>query len=211
MSTPSRRLPFSGPPSRQPGQGDVDLEPVSGDIQLTGPKLTSLRRLVGRARATRRERERIYTPGERAPVSGVYDVVDEQGGYLRAQITCHEGVAFPYTNSAAARELDEPIERPDGTAKRYSHHFGYRLAYEALHLATPRPRDETIYEPGQVVPISGVYNVVGLDGEYLLHQRACVHDKGKRNPEVFPVTEELEPGTYGYRLEYEAEHLSSAR
>lgn len=59
-----------------------------------------------------------------------------------------------------------------------------------------------------MVPTSGIYNVVDLDGEYLLHQRACVHDKGKKNPETFPVAAELEPGTYGYRLEYEAEHLS---
>ncbi len=209
MISPNHRLPFSGPPSRQPGHGEAQLESVSGDIQLTGPRVPSLRRLVGRARATRRQRERLYERGEEVPVSGVYDLVDEEGDYLNSQITCHEHETFPITKSHFARELDELVLGPDGEVTDVIHHFRYRLAYEALHLRPLRILDETIYEPGDRVPISGIYNVVALDGEYLLHQRACIHDKGKENPETFPEVEGLDEGSYGFRLEYEAEHLSS--
>lgn len=214
MSEPGRRrLPFTGPPSRQPGQGDVELEPVAGDMQLGSPALSNLRR-AGRAKATEWERTHLFPPGARAPVSGVYDVVDDDGAYLEGQITCHEGTEFPVTQNKRARARDEQVEEANGrgvTRVRTVHHYGYRLAYEAVHLTPPVPKDEAIYLPGDLIPASGVYNVVDLNGMYLLHQRACVHnkvgDKAKRNR--FPETGEMEPGTYGYRLEYEAEHLSS--
>ncbi|HEY7456644.1 MAG TPA: hypothetical protein VH703_05155 [Solirubrobacterales bacterium] len=190
------QLPFSGPPSRLPGQSEVELEPVAGDIQLVTPSLLSKRRQVGTAKATERERRTLYRPRDRVPVSGVYDIVDIDGRYLGSQITCHEGREFPPTQSHFAREADVWAADEPGP------HYGYKLAYEALHLQPPPPRDRKIYRPGERVKTSAVYDVVDLDGEYLLHQRACV--EGER----FPQTEGPEPGSYGYRLEYPAKHLT---
>jgi hypothetical protein len=206
MSELLRRLQFTGPPSRAPGRGEVGLEPVSGDIQLKPPKQLQLR--AGKAKATERERQTLWEPTKQAPVSGVYDLVDDYGNYLGSQITCHEGDDFPVTQSSRARALDEVVVGADGK-KNTVHHYRYRLAHEAIHLGPPlSPVNETIYRPGEVIPTSGVYNVVDRDGEYLLHQRACIHNRSGpgKTPNKFPETEDS--NAYGYRLEYPAEHLS---
>lgn len=213
MSAERRRLPFTGSPSREPGQGEIELEAMAGDIQLTPPLLSRWRRRAGRARATQHRREALHKPTEKAPVSGVYDLVDDRGNYLSSQVTCHEGEDFPVTNNHFARELDELCEETDEKGRktqRIVHHYRYRLAYEALHLGPPPARDETIHLPGEVIPTSGVYDVVDLDGTYLLQQRACVHSKtgDPKTRSRFPETEGPEPGAYGYRLAYPAEHLS---
>jgi hypothetical protein len=184
-----RKLPFSGPPSRLPGEGPVELEPVAGDIQLAGLRHPGSKR-------PSRTVEGVFRPHEPVPVSGVYDIVDKGGNYLRSQVTCHQGSQFPPTKSHFALGADGR-----GTEEDESH-FGYRLAYEAVHLQRAARLDDTIRLPGERVPVSGVYDVVDMHGEYLLHQRACVEG------EVFPVSDVHDPDAYGYRLQYEAEHLS---
>jgi hypothetical protein len=220
MSELLRRLPFSVPASRTPGQGVVGLEPVSGDIQLRTPKLSRLLPSVGKHKASKQEREKLWEPTEKAPVSGVYDIVDEDGNYLHSQITCHEDEDFPATHSHYARELDELLEEKgdDGSGTgRIVHHYRYRLAYEATHLTQQEPdapqrapMGNRIYLPGEIVPTSGIYNVVDRKGRYLRHQRACVHSKigdvAKENR--FPETKGPKPGTYGYMLDYATKHLS---
>jgi hypothetical protein len=170
-------------PSRPPGQGPVRLEQLAGDMQMRIPKipgasrlrrLAPIEKLLGSAEPTEPEREPVYRPGDTVPASGVYNLVAEDGEYLRSQITCHEGAEFPPTQSHLARERDEPL---DGDVRP---HYGYRLAYVALHPAPARPRDEHVYRPGDVIPASGVYNVVDAEGESMLHQRACVHGKDHR-------------------------------
>jgi hypothetical protein len=184
---------------------------MAGDIQLARPRIPgtdrsgkrplptrrSAEESAGRSAASERQRRRIYHPNEPVPVSGVYDIVDEDGNYLGSQITCHQDRDFPPTQSRRAHKAHE---QP----------YGYRLAYEALHLQPPRPRDTTIHLPGETVRISGVYDVVSLSGEYLRHQRACVEARdGEAGEEhKFPETEGPEPGSYGYLLAYEAEHLT---
>lgn len=215
MSERSRRPRFTGVPSRQPGKDKVGLEPVSGDIQLRQPRLPQiLERKRGERKATAAQRSRLYHVGDEVPVSGIYDLVDEDGDYLGSQVTCHEGTSFPATRSRKAHEYDEPY---DG---RVRPHFRYRLAYEAEHLVRPpaepeppepsEPIDDRTYLPGETVQTSGVYNVVEREsGRYLGFQRACVKSKhgpsGKTN--VFPESEGAPPGSYGYRLEYPANLL----
>ena len=41
----------------------------------------------------------IYRPGQRVPVSGIYNVVDQYGNYAGRQDTCEEGETFPPTRS----------------------------------------------------------------------------------------------------------------
>lgn len=220
MTVPRRRpLAFSGPPSRMPDQGPVDVEPVAGDLQL-GSLLAP-----GSERST--EDKRIHEPNGPVPVSGVYDVVDEEGRYLRSQVTCHEGWKFPPSRNPLALEAEERArhewerrrESGDGDGDKPPYGYGYRLAYEAQHLQSPqRERSPVIYRPGDVVPVSGVYNVVDLDGEHLQCQRAFVKDTRERmsldgdplerKPHRFLETEGLGSIEYGYMLEYEAEHLS---
>jgi hypothetical protein len=210
--SPRRRPRFTGVPSRRPGEDEVGLEPLAGDIQLKQPKLAQIfgsRR--GERKATPAQRARLYHVGDEVPVSGVYDLVDEDGDHLGSQITCHEGSNFPATRSAKAHEYDEPYD------SRVRPHYRYRLAYEAEHLVPPPPQpeppeliDERIHLPGEIVEASGVYNVVdAANGGYLGFQRACVKSKhgpsGRTN--VFPESEGAAPGTYGYKLEYPAQSL----
>lgn len=215
-----RRLAFTGPPSRLPDQGPVDVEPVAGDLQLGSLRGPESKRL--------KEDKRIYVPNGPVPVSGVYDVVDEEGRYLRSQVTCHEGWKFPPSRNPLALEAEERArsdwerrrEAVDGGEDEPPHGYGYRLAYEAQHLQSQqRERSLVIYRPGDIVPASGVYNVVDLDGEYLQCQRAFVKDTRERRmsldgdplerkPHRFLETEGLGSIEYGYMLAYEAEHLS---
>jgi hypothetical protein len=55
----------------------------------------------------------IYRPGQRVPVSGIYNVVNAYGTYMGRQDTCEEGETFPPTIS--------PSE------------YGYVLAQETIH------------------------------------------------------------------------------
>jgi len=117
------------------------------------------------------------------PVSGVYDVLDENGNYLERQVTCHVDSSFP------------PGHRK-GLPRRYE------LAYRAIHLlpeeaTTPYP--SKIYLPGEKVRISGIYNVVDRDGHYLHHQRALIEDSETFDP--------LDDPAYGYMLAFRARHL----
>jgi hypothetical protein len=200
MASGRRPLGFTGSPSRLPDDA-VEVEPVAGDLQLTRPRRPGTERPAPKRRT-------LYAPYELVPFSGVYDVVDEEGNYLESQTTCHEGKRFPPSTNPKALEAlhrvhpdlssvadsdEQPPRRPFG--------YGYMLAYKALHLQ-PEEADRNIYRPKETVRRSGVYNVVGFDGEYLSCQRACV--KGER----FPLTKGLDPGTYGYQLEYEAQRLT---
>ena len=152
---------------------------------------------------------KLYRPHNKVPVSGVYNIVDEQGNYLNSQITCHAGKYFPATANPSVGKAVEHF-REAGAGKQ-GPPFGYRLVFEALHLYPP-PEDENpppgdedhaIHEPGDPVRVSGVYNVVALEGEgYLRHQRTCI--KGEK----FPPTVGPDPHAYGYVLEYRADHLS---
>lgn len=204
----SRRLAFTGPPSRLPGEGEMELEPVAGDIQLIRPKLPGSKPVPGPAMPEPDKRE-LHFPHTPVPVSGVYDLVDEAGTYLKAQATCHGGGAFPPSKNPealeaqrAARAAWEATPTTDRSEKK-PFGYGYRLAYEAIHLqAPPSAGDETIHRPGERVRASGVYNVVDWNGRYLQHQRACVAG------EKFPTTEGPDHDAYGYVLEYEAEHLT---
>ena len=56
---------------------------------------------------------------------------------------------------------------------------------------------QTIYRPGDIVPISGQYGVVNYAGQYVGREVTCV--KGHR----FPPTE---PGEYGYFLRDRTQH-----
>lgn len=191
-----RRLAFTGSPSRLPDQGQVEVESVAGDLQLTHLRTPGTERP---ASATKD----FFEPNDVVPVSGVYDVIDGRGRYLKSQVTCHEGWKFPPSRNHRAGSP-----------------YGYRLAYEAQHLQSPRKEpDRTIFRPGDIVPASGVYNVVDLEGGYLNCQRAFIENKRTRygsldgepleeKPHRFTETEGLDVADYGYMLEYKAAHLS---
>lgn len=190
-----------------PGEGGITLESTAGNAQLELP--SSVREFVEQ-RLTKEPphpepRAHAQAPGTRmgwpwgrsfevhgeVPASGVYDVVDDDDNYLDHQITCHAGDQFP---PATHEELLKRV----GAGS-----YHYRLAYEAAHLA-PDPGPEwysgTIFLPGQEVPVSGVYDVVDKDGNYLDRQRVWV--KGHDN---FGPTDDAE--AHGYMLAYAARHL----
>lgn len=150
---------------------------------------------------------KLFRPHNKVPVSGIYDIVDEQGNYLESQVTCHAGENFPPTANRRALDALERFRKAGAQGKApIGPPFGYRLAFEAAHLDhSPPPQDEdhAIHRPGETVQISGVYNVVDLKtGSYLRHQRTCIGDR------EFPATEGPDPDAYGYRLQHSAEHLS---
>ena len=55
----------------------------------------------------------IYRPGQRVPVSGIYNVVDASGNYTGRQDTCEEGDTFPPT--------------------KFANEYGYTLAQQTIH------------------------------------------------------------------------------
>ena len=185
-------------PGRIPGEGGIPLEPMAGNAQLGLP--SGARHLL---RSQRKEKQ--PSPGQRGwpwgelfdantevPASGVYNVVDREGRYLDHQTTCHQGDGFP------------PATHEELLRKAGGDRYRYELAYEAVHLAAedrPPPHPTTIYLPGEDVPISGVYNVVDREGNYLFHQRAWVKDHDEFGPTK-------DPAAHGYVLAYPAKHLS---
>lgn len=175
-------------PTRIPGQGGIELESTAGSIQLQPfelPHSGNEPKPGGRKRERSRGLGgRTFGPGEKVPVSGVYNVLDENGAYLERQITCHSGNQFP----------------PQG---KKGVHPQYELAYRAIHLAPtdePLPYPPNIYRPGETVPISGLYDVVDEEGRYVYYQRALVEDH-----DVFDPLED--PVAYGYVLAFPARHL----
>jgi hypothetical protein len=187
-------------PTRVPGEGGIELESTAGNLQLESSRVASLASRVSRAGKRGMSRKRRGTaaayephePGEEVPASGVYNVVDRDGNYLKHQITCHKGDPFP---PASHEEL---LRRASGAPYRYE------LAYEAVHLAPGEqlpPHPTTIFLPGEPVPISGVYNVVDRRGNYLSHQRAWVEKKDEFGPPN-------DSAGYGYVLAYAAKHLT---
>lgn len=212
--SPGDRSPGStGPrPTRIPGESDIELAAMAGDLQLAAPRRPGSPRRTGLRVATDEQRRRVYRPREDVPVSGVYDVVDQDGAYLDYQITCHAGGEFPPSRARRAHRRGRlwtggprPVE------------YGYRLAYEAAHLhpvgeeqAEPPAK---IFRPGEPVPVSGIYGVVDEDGAYLEHQRACVKHRHGEDPRararnVFPPLAASSPDAAGYVLQYAAEHLT---
>lgn len=175
-------------PTRIPGQGGIELESTAGGIQLQPLELPHL---GGEPHPgeTKPERSgaldgRTFGPGQEVPVSGVYNVLDENGAYLERQITCHSGNQFP----------------PQGER---GGHPQYELAYRAIHLAPedePLPYPPSIHLPGDTVPISGIYDVVDEKGRYVYYQRALVE-----NHDVFDPLDD--PVAYGYVLAFPARHL----
>lgn len=213
MSAGDRARGSASPrPTRIPGQGDIELATMAGDLQLTAPRRPGTPRPTGLRVATDEQRQRIYRPREAVPVSGVYDVVDQDGAYLDYQITCHVGSEFPPSRARRAHRRGRqwtggprPVE------------YGYRLAYEAAHLHPAGEREDEptarIFRPGEPVPVSGIYGVVDGDGVYLEHQRACVRHRHGEDPRararnVFPPIDGSSPDAVGYVLHYEAEHLT---
>jgi hypothetical protein len=57
----------------------------------------------------------IYRPGERVPVSGIYNVVTATGAYAGRQDTCEQGDTFPPT-----RRVGE---------------YGYTLHKQTVHVS----------------------------------------------------------------------------
>lgn len=189
-------------PSRVPGEGGIELEATAGDLQLGRRPEGAPTRSRGRRVATAEQRRTIYAPPEIAPVSGVYNVVDELGNYLGLQVTCHAGRGFP---PLPGEEIIYDGQPPRQVA-------GYSLAYEAAHLVggpEPEAASTAIYRPGELVPHSGIYGVVDRHGTYLRHQRACVceHHKAESERERFPSLDYAGPDAYGYVLQFRADHL----
>ena len=56
-----------------------------------------------------------------------------------------------------------------------------------------------VHGPGERVPVSGIYNVVNEDHEYLDHQKTCVEG------EPFPPT--VDPKAFGYVIERKTRHM----
>lgn len=202
--------PTEPPPGRVPGEGGIPLESTAGNAQLELP--ARAREIVGWESGKHdygpppEGRDSLwgvrFQPRSRVPRSGVYNVVDSRGNYLRHQITCHEGDQFPpdtYEELVKkVRDLD-----PQAAAAREEEgepFYGFELAYEAKHLAEAPSYPSRIFLPGEDVPVSGVYNVVDRDGNYLFHQRAWV----KGHDEFGPTKD---PAGHGYVLAYPAEHL----
>lgn len=178
-------------PTRTPGEGGIELESTAGNLQVKPAETASLVReaLPGdRKRKWRRRRGRrviTYKPGDLAPASGVYNVVDKRGKYVHLQITCHANKPFPPPYGSS-----EPRE--------------YELAYEAIHLSLadePVPFPPQIHRPGERVPVSGIYNVVDEQGRYLFDQRALVEQRQTFDPLG-------DPRAYGYALAFPARHLA---
>jgi len=189
-------------PTRIPGQGGIELESSGGSIRLESLELHRAEPVADSAATSEpvtpeRRRRRLwrreppgalegkrYKPGERVPVSGVYNVLDESGRYLKRQVTCHVDSSFP------------PGHKKD-TPRRYE------LAYRAIHLVPEEgdvPYPAEIYLPGDTVRISGIYDVVDRDGHFLHYQRALIEDK-----ETFDPLDD--PKAYGYMLAFRARHL----
>lgn len=185
-------------PRRVPGEGGIRLEATAGNAQLEFPSgvkraldMGGERELHEREVAQAEHRGERFKPHDYVPASGVYNVVDENGCYLDHQITCHRGNRFPPATH-------EELLRKAGVGT-----YSYELAYEAVHLTAgnrPPPHPTRIYRPGETVPISGVYNVVDREGNYLFHQRAWVEDRDE-------FESPSDPMAYGYVLAYPAKHL----
>jgi len=198
-----RRTATERVPTRVPGEGGMELEPMAGNLQLRRPEIPLLAPQPSKpapppAPEHPTDRER-FKPGAPVRVSGVYDVVDERGRYLEHQITCHKGTRFPpASHEAILRWVAAEAKVPDPGG------YEYALAYEAVHLAPdelPPPHPPTVHLPGEKVSISGVYNLVDREGNYLLHQRALVEEVDE-----FEVPDDR--SAYGYVLAYPAKHLT---
>jgi hypothetical protein len=186
-------------PTRVPGEGGISLESTAGDAQLEFP--SGLKKALDMEGEKEQRPEgvgledeggkELHGPHDDVPASGVYNVVDRDGYYLDHQITCHRGSKFP------------PATHEELLKKAGVGSYFYELAYEAVHLTLgerPPPHPARIYRPGESVPISGVYNVVDGDGNYLFHQRAWVEGHDEFGPTG-------DPQAYGYVLAYAAKHL----
>lgn len=177
---------------------------MAGDLQLGSPVQP-----IGKKVATKGQKHDIFRPSYPVPVSGVYDVVDEDGNYLGEQRACHAGREFPPALLPSTQRNLPESEREYG--------YGYRLAYEAAHLVPASSEGEIqpygqerqrIFLPEEPVTFSGVYGVVDENGNYLDYQRALVNRPYRARTEYFPPFSHDEPaGAYGYRLQYEAENL----
>lgn len=199
-------------PTRIPGEGRIELEPSAGNLQLQRPELPSiplpsvLKRGPGKQKAEGRREEAAergrHRPGEVAPVSGVYDLVDENGAYLDLQIACHAGKRLPPVPSERTIRRARREMRHDSEATVDRDRCEYELAYQAIHLA---PEDEplsfppTVHLPGDTAPVSGIYDVVDEDGRYVYYQRSLVE-----GDEFDPLED---PVAHGYTLAFPAKHL----
>lgn len=109
-------------PTRVPGEGGIELESTAGNLQVKPAETASLAREAlpgGRKRKWGRRRGRpaiTYKPGDLAPASGIYNVVDQKGRYLFHQRALVE-----------QRETFGPLDLPRA--------YGYTLAFPARHLA----------------------------------------------------------------------------
>ena len=103
-----------------------------------------------------REEEMRYLAGEIVPDSGIYDVIDADGGYLGYQQVCVEGRPFPALHGSGLS--GSAVDNPRAAA--------YVLRKKCLHLSA-----DTSLWPHERVRVSGIYNVVDEHGAYLLHQK----------------------------------------
>ncbi len=58
-----------------------------------------------------------------------------------------------------------------------------------------------IHRPGNIVPVSGIYNVVDMFGNYM--QRQVTSEEG----EIFPAVNTAR-GEYGFTLHVQTQHLA---
>lgn len=109
----------------------------------------------------------IYHSNDKVPDSGIYLVVDKDGNWLGHENTYIEGKKFgPFNDERAA---------------------GYVFRRKTMFMK-PHP----VFLPGQPVEVSGIYDVVNENGDWIAHQEAC------RAGDVFPPV--VHKNAYGYVL-----------
>lgn len=114
----------------------------------------------------------FHRPGERVADSGIFDLVDENATYLNHQETLIEGQAFP-----------EPLGDPRAR--------GYVLRHRAKHARPPT----STFVPGEVVPYSGIYDVVDASSNAKGLQKTCI--AGHRFP---PMPDGVHGSGYALRV-----------
>jgi hypothetical protein len=101
----------------------------------------------------------VYKPGDTVPVSGIYDVVAQDGRFLGHQ----EALVRERVKGEYARF---PVFPEDSRA-------GYAVRKVAVHSHPTK-----VHHPGDEVPDSGIYDVVGPRGDYQNQQKVCVQGHG---------------------------------
>jgi hypothetical protein len=134
-------------------------------VSTTHPRNLDIKRLgslVGKSIKTARAGESlpwVYKPGDKVPLSGIYDVVAEDGRFLGYQ----EALV---RERVKGEDAEFPVFAEDPRA-------GYAVRKVAVHVHPAK-----VHFPGDSVPDSGIYDVVGPNGDYQNQQKVCVQGHG---------------------------------